>query len=83
MAQETAVLAADIPALREVTAGAGAARLLPPDDVDAWVDALDNLLHDDDERARLASAGRERAQQYSWSRCADATRAVYREAIEA
>jgi glycosyltransferase involved in cell wall biosynthesis len=81
MAQETAVLAADIPALREVTAGA--ARLLPPDEVGAWVDALDKLLHEDDERARLGSAGRERAQQYSWTRCADATRAVYREAIEA
>lgn len=81
MAQETAVLAADIPALREVTAGA--ARLLPPGEVDAWVDALDELLHDDAERARLGAAGRERAQQYSWTRCAEATRAVYHEAVGA
>ena len=81
MAQETAVVAADIPAVREITAGA--ARLLPPDEIGAWVEALDGLLHDDEERARLGAAGHERAQQYSWMRCAEATRAVYREALEA
>jgi glycosyltransferase involved in cell wall biosynthesis len=79
MAQGTPVLAADIPALREVAGDA--ARLLSPDDPDAWVDALDELLHDAAERARLGAAGRERAQQYSWTRCAEATRAVYRDAL--
>ena len=79
MAQETPVLAADIPALREVAADA--ARFLPPDDTDAWVAALDELLHDSGERARLAARGRQRAQQYSWTRCAEQTRAVYREAM--
>jgi glycosyltransferase involved in cell wall biosynthesis len=81
MAQETPVLAAGIPALREVAADA--ARLLPADDTDAWVAALDELLHDPVERARLGAAGRARAQQYSWMRCAEETRAVYREAIGA
>jgi glycosyltransferase involved in cell wall biosynthesis len=81
MAQATPVLAANIPALREVTGDA--ARLLSPDDTDAWVAALDELLHDSDERVRLGAAGRERAQRYSWTRCAEETRAVYRDAIEA
>jgi glycosyltransferase involved in cell wall biosynthesis len=81
MAQQTPVLAADIPALREIAVGAAVLR--SPDDPGAWVAALDNLLHDPDERARLGAAGRKRAQEYSWTRCAEETRAVYREALEA
>ncbi len=79
MAQSTPVMAADIPPLREVAANA--AVFLPPDDLDAWADALGRLLLDGAERARLGAAGRHRAQHYSWKRCAEATRAVYREAL--
>jgi len=81
MAQETPVLAADIPALREVAAGTAVLR--SPDDPEAWVAALDNLLHDDAEQSRLSKAGRERAQGYSWTRCAEETRAIYLEAVGA
>jgi glycosyltransferase involved in cell wall biosynthesis len=81
MAQETPVLAADIPALREIAAGAAVLR--SPDDPGAWVAALDNLLHDAEERSRLGEAGRARSQGYSWERCAEETRAVYREALGA
>ena len=80
MAQETPVLAADIPALREIAAGAAVLR--SPDDPDAWVAALDNLLHDEAELSRWGSAGRARAQGYSWARCAEETRAIYLEAVE-
>jgi glycosyltransferase involved in cell wall biosynthesis len=80
MAQETPVLAADIPALREIAAGAAVLR--SPDDTDAWVAALDNLLHNEPELSRLGIAGRQRAQEYSWARCVQATRAVYQEALE-
>ena len=52
MAQGTPVLAADIAALREVAAGAAVLR--SPDDPEAWVAALDNLLHDDAEQSRLS-----------------------------
>ena len=38
MAQGTAVVCADIPALREVAGDA--ARFVAPDDVDGWVDAI-------------------------------------------
>jgi len=81
MAQETPVLAADIPALRELAAGA--AMIRSPDDPEAWVAALDNLLHDEAEQSRLSKAGRERAQGYSWTRCAEETRAIYLEALGA
>ena len=81
MAQETPVLGADIPALREVAAGAAVLR--SPDDPEAWVAALDNLLHDDAEQSRLSTAGRERAQGYSWTRCAEETRAIYLETLRA
>jgi glycosyltransferase involved in cell wall biosynthesis len=79
MAQGTPVVCADIPALREVAGGA--ARLIPPDDPDAWATALDALLGDDAERARLGVAGSRRAAGFSWEQCAAATRAVYREAL--
>jgi glycosyltransferase involved in cell wall biosynthesis len=81
MAQETPVIAADIPALREIASGAAVLR--SPDDPDAWVAALDNLLHDEAELSRLGKAGRARAQGYSWTRCAEETRAIYLEAVEA
>jgi alpha-1,3-rhamnosyl/mannosyltransferase len=81
MAQETPVIAADIPALREIAAGAAVLR--SPDDLDAWVAALDNLLHDEAELSRLGEVGRARAQGYSWTRCAEETRAIYLEAVEA
>jgi alpha-1,3-rhamnosyl/mannosyltransferase len=81
MAQETPVIAADIPALREIAGGAAVLR--SPDDLDAWVAALDNLLHDEAELSRLGIAGRARAERYSWARCAEETRAIYLEAVEA
>jgi alpha-1,3-rhamnosyl/mannosyltransferase len=79
MAQGTAVMCSDIPALRE-TAG-DAARFVASDDTDAWIDALTHLLADDAERARLVAAGNARVANYSWERCARETAAVYREAL--
>jgi glycosyltransferase involved in cell wall biosynthesis len=79
MAQETAVLCSDIPALREVAGDA--ARFVPSDDTDAWVDALTTLLGDAAERDRLVAAGSARVANYSWERCARETAAVYREAL--
>jgi glycosyltransferase involved in cell wall biosynthesis len=78
MAQGTPVLCADIPALREVAGDA--ARLLAPDDAATWADAIDDLLGHANERARLSTAGVERARLFSWERCAAATRDVYLEA---
>jgi glycosyltransferase involved in cell wall biosynthesis len=79
MAQATAVVCADIPALRELAGGA--ARLVPPDDVDAWAQALQEVLGDAGRRAALAAAGAARAGEFSWDRTVRETRAVYVEAL--
>jgi glycosyltransferase involved in cell wall biosynthesis len=79
MAQSTAVVCADIPALREVAGDA--ACFVPPDDRDAWVDGLRSLLTDPGERARLVAAGAERVPRYSWARCTQETVSVYEEAL--
>jgi glycosyltransferase involved in cell wall biosynthesis len=60
---------------------APAARLVPPDDTDAWAQALQDLIRDPAERRRLAAAGRQRASGFSWEHTIRATRAVYAEAL--
>ena len=77
--QGTAVVCADIPALREVSAGA--ARLVPAEDADAWAAALSDLLGDDAGLAKLVGAGWRRAAQFSWDATVRATREVYRQAL--
>ncbi|MDP9073436.1 MAG: glycosyltransferase family 4 protein [Actinomycetota bacterium] len=79
MVQGTPVVCADIAALREVTGEA--ARLVAPGDVDAWSQALLELLTDDPARHQLAVAGRARAAVFSWERTVSETRAVYAEAL--
>ena len=79
MAQSTAVLCADIPVLHEVAGDA--ARFVTPHDPEAWGHAIINLLLDDDARASLASRGRVRAASFTWERCVNRTRAVYRDVL--
>ena len=75
-AQGTAVLASDLPVLREI-AGTSA-RFVPVGDVEAWTDALGDVLRDDVARAALGAAGRARAAEFTWTRSARAHLAVYR-----
>ena len=77
MAQGTAVVCSDIPALREVSGGA--ARLVAPESTAEWADALSTVLGDRSERERLARAGLAWAAEFSWERTARETRAVYAE----
>jgi glycosyltransferase involved in cell wall biosynthesis len=79
MAQGTAVVCSDIPALREVTAGT--ARLVEPGDVESWVVALGSLLGDPLARDVLGRAGAERSREFTWERTLAATREVYLEAL--
>ena len=84
MAQGTPVVCADIPALREVAGGA--AVLVPPMDVEAWVTALGDLLegaahHPSETTQPMAAAGRTRAAGFSWERCIASTHAVYADAL--
>jgi glycosyltransferase involved in cell wall biosynthesis len=79
MAQSTAVVCADIPVLHEV--GGDAARFAAPGDPDAWAQVIIELLRDEDARGQLARAGRVRAASFTWERCVDRTRAVYRDVL--
>lgn len=53
--------------LGDEMAAAGAARLVPDGDVEAWQVALLELAHDSDQRARMAVSARELAEAYRWS----------------
>ncbi|WCO65860.1 glycosyltransferase [Iamia majanohamensis] len=77
MAAGTPVVATDIPATREVVADA--ARLVPAGDPEALAAALEGVLGDPQEAARLAAAGRERHRLgLSQERSDDALAALYR-----
>ncbi|WP_154677102.1 glycosyltransferase family 4 protein [Parafrankia discariae] len=77
----TPVLAANATALPEVVGAGG--RLLEPMDVDAWAQAMLELLGDDVARTRLIDAGRRRAAELSWATAAERTVEVYRDALYA
>jgi glycosyltransferase involved in cell wall biosynthesis len=79
MSQATAVLCADIAALREV--GGDAARYADPADPEAWALALDALLTDDTARRSLGDAAQKRAATFGWDECVSRTVAVYREIL--
>jgi glycosyltransferase involved in cell wall biosynthesis len=78
MACGTAVIASDIPALREV--GGTAALYAPPGDVSRWVDTLEQLKAeqtDPDARARRRAACLGTAEKFDWRRYAAQMAALY------
>jgi alpha-1,3-rhamnosyl/mannosyltransferase len=81
MAAGAPVVAADATSLPEVVGGAG--RLVPVGAVDAWAEAIGELLADPDEQDRLRRAGRERASRYTAGANAEGFARLYQEALEA
>jgi glycosyltransferase involved in cell wall biosynthesis len=79
MACGTPVVAADRGGLGEVVGDAGL--LVEPTDVDALREAMYNLAVQAPLRAALRVAGLARARAFSWRDAAEATVAVYREAL--
>lgn len=79
LASGTPVLASDLPVLREV--GGEHAIYLPPDDVDAWSDALAGAAGGRD--AYDPAPGVAWARRWTWGRCAEKTRFAYRAAAAA
>lgn len=69
------VIASDIPPFREITAGA--ALLVPPNDVDKLADALRDFVKSQEIRRSLGAQGLARAREFSWDRCARQTLEVY------
>ncbi len=76
MACGTPVVTSNVSALPEVAGDA--AILVDPNDAHALADAINYVLNDAAEAARLRKAGIERAAAFTWDACAEATLAVYR-----
>lgn len=62
-----AIVASDLPSLREVLRHDGNALLVPADDPEALAAGLRTLLHDRARAARLAAAAQGEAARYDWS----------------
>ena len=77
MASGTPAIASDIPPLVEVAGGA--ALHIDPRTSATIAAAMERILNDASLRADLISRGRTRAAQFTWRRCAEQTREVYRE----
>ena len=60
-----------------------AALLFDPEDTSAITAAIEKLLSDPAERARLGAAGREQAARFTWDACARATVVTYERALSA
>lgn len=71
------VVANDCAALREL--GDGAFLFADAHDPAALAAAIDRGLRDENTRARAVAAGRRRAADFRWRRCAEAHAAIYRE----
>ena len=76
MACGTPVIASRAASIPEVAGDAGI--LLDPTDVDAWTDAIVNVVNDDDRRAQMRSKGLARASEFTWARTARMTLDAYR-----
>jgi glycosyltransferase involved in cell wall biosynthesis len=60
-----AILCSDLPVLHEVLNPENAV-LLPPDDTQAWVNALKSLQAEPERRGKLAAKARQVAVLYTW-----------------
>ena len=69
------VIASDRGALPEVVVDAGL--LLDPEDVDAWVGAIESVLGDETLREHLIAAGKNQVKNYSWKATARKTLELY------
>lgn len=78
MACGTPVICSNAPALPEVV-GEDAITVLPTE-VEAWTEAMRQVLSDADLRAKLREKGLKRAQKFSWERTAQLTLKAFEEA---
>jgi glycosyltransferase involved in cell wall biosynthesis len=79
MVRDVALVCSNATALPEVAGDA--AELFDPHDVSAIAGAVRRLLTDAEHSAQLVERGRVRAAMFTWERCAEATLAVYEQAL--
>ncbi|UVE17954.1 glycosyltransferase family 4 protein [Pseudomonas sp. LS44] len=80
MASGVPVLLTARTSLQEVAGPAGV--YLEPGDDQGWCAAIQRLLGDQPEWQARRTVGLQRAQEFSWKRCASITASVYRQALE-
>ena len=69
MAYGKAIIASDLPVLREVLQNGVTAVMVPPEDINAWAVALKDLVKDGELMARLGLAARRLLEEeYTWDR---------------
>jgi glycosyltransferase involved in cell wall biosynthesis len=76
MASGVPVVCSNASSLPEVVGNA--ALTIPPEDVEAWSDALVRLADSESQRATLANGGLQQASRFSWTRTAEQTVGIYR-----
>jgi len=74
------VLASNTTSLPEVVGDAG--RMVDPYDENAWVEAIGELLENEPLRRQFTEAGIHRAGHFTWEAAAEATAAVYQQALQ-
>jgi glycosyltransferase involved in cell wall biosynthesis len=79
MAAGAALVATDLPSVRELVGGS--ALLVPADDADALAAGLEELLADGERRRALGEAARSLASTYSWDRAAEHVVGAYRTVV--
>jgi alpha-1,3-rhamnosyl/mannosyltransferase len=79
MASGVPVLVSGGSCLPEV--GGDAPRYVDPDDIAGFISAIEDSLTDGNWRSKAVHRGLERAAEFTWARCIDATEAVYRKLI--
>ena len=83
MAAGRAIVASDLPAIREVLTDGETARLVPPGDPDALAAAMRSLVDDPATARRLAANAFARAADYTWARRAERLEALFAEVAAA
>jgi glycosyltransferase involved in cell wall biosynthesis len=81
LAAGTPVIAADIPALREV--GGDAVTYLSTEDPGPWTDAIGDLAGNPGQRSAIGERGKAQAAKYTWQDTADRTVAAWKEVLAA
>lgn len=74
------VVASDIPPIHEVVQDSGV--LVPPDSVEAWVDAVGRILDTPAAAQRMVADGQSRAEEFSWASIARRYLDVYQDAVK-
>ena len=81
MASGKAIIASDIPELREVLAAGRNAEIVPLGDTEKWADAIEKLVSDDKTRQRYEQANLVDAEQYNWPAIAKRYAEVYQRVL--